>query len=99
MHVSLCATSMSCAVMYGFIFQVVLLSLTENTALQPKFQLVEYFAGDGAVSKVFQEAGKATFKFDVKYSARGMNMLGHGGFATLDYMVYVPLLEVQSACV
>ncbi|OLP99267.1 histone H3.3 [Symbiodinium microadriaticum] len=79
--------------------QVVLLSLTENTALQPKFQLVEYFAGDGAVSKVFQEAGKATFKFDVKYSARGMNMLGHGGFATLDYMVYVPLLEVQSACV
>ena len=75
---------LSCTVMCGC--KVALLSLTENISLQPKFQLVEYFAGDAAVSKVFEEAGKAAFKYDEKYASRGLNVLTHGGFALLDCM-------------
>ena len=65
--------------------KVVLLILTDNVDLVPKFQLVEYFAGRAAISRVFKESGKAVFSFDVEYT-RSMDVLQPSGFALLDCM-------------
>ena len=62
--------------------KVALLMLTDNVSLVPKFQLVEYFAGKGEVSRIFKQAGKAVFSYDRDYT-QSMDILSYGGFAQL----------------
>ena len=75
---------------FSFQTKVALISFTDNAVIQPKFHLIEFFAGKAAVTKAFQEGGKAVFAYDRDYSDSGsMDMNTHSGFTCLGRLIHM----------